>query len=197
MQAARDLVRTAAELAAGVQLGQHHLGRRQADAGHLVHRDTAAIVRAGHPAIRMDGHDDVIAAPLKSLVDAVVDHLLHQVVKPPSTGRADVHARPAANRLEPLENCDVFGVVTGVGQMQTRLNIGETGISYGTKDPRRSGRQELSRRLRIGHVGPHKRGGHRAAERLVGDPGCERTGPLQTDRVDRPDGRSGGSVGGR
>src|SRR5205814_526715 len=42
------------------------------------------------------------------LVDAVVDDLPEQMVIPRRPGAADVHARPAPDRLEPLEDQDVL-----------------------------------------------------------------------------------------
>ena len=114
VQTAGDLVALAAELAAGVEHGQHHLGR------------TLALVRAGR--IRVDGdaastvfhptatvgleHDvDPIAVPRHRLVDGVVDHLPDEVVQPGQAGRTDVHAGPLADRVEALEDLDVLGAV--------------------------------------------------------------------------------------
>ncbi len=39
----------------------------------------------------------------------VVDHLGEQVVERVAVGAADIHARPAPDRLEPLEHLDVGG----------------------------------------------------------------------------------------
>ena len=69
-----------------------------------------------HAAVGVQGDHDVVAVALERLVDAVVDHLVHEVVEAAGAGRADVHAGPAANRLKPLENGDVFGVIAGFGQ---------------------------------------------------------------------------------
>ena len=44
------------------------------------------------------------------LVDRVVDDLLDQVMQAADVGRADVHAGPLANRLEPLQDLDVSAV---------------------------------------------------------------------------------------
>ena len=57
VQAAGHLVHVAAELAAGVQLRQHHLDARQPRLGDQVDRDAAAVVRARHRSIGMERHE--------------------------------------------------------------------------------------------------------------------------------------------
>ena len=54
-----------------------------------------------------------VAEAGERLVDGVVDDLVDEVVQAPLAGRADVHARAQADRLEPLEDRDVLGVVVG------------------------------------------------------------------------------------
>ena len=49
------------------------------------------------------------------LVDRVVDDLPDEVVQAARVGRADVHARPAADRLEALEDLDARGGVVAAG----------------------------------------------------------------------------------
>jgi hypothetical protein len=66
----------------------------------------------------MQGYDDVIAVALQRLVDAVVDHLVDKMVEAAKAGRADVHAGPAANRLKPFQNSDVFGVIARLWQQK-------------------------------------------------------------------------------
>ena len=102
MQAARDLVAPAAELAARMELGEDDLGGGQADALHHADRDAAPVVGDGHPRIRMDSDGDVVAAALKGLVDRVVDDLVDEVVEAAKAGGSDVHAGPLAYRLEAL-----------------------------------------------------------------------------------------------
>ena len=46
--------------------------------------------------------------PAERLVDGVVDDLVDQVVEAARAGRADVHARPQPDRLEPFEDRDVL-----------------------------------------------------------------------------------------
>ena len=50
------------------------------------------------------------------LVDRVVDDLPDEVVQAALVGRADVHARPAADGLEALEDLDAGGGVVGAGR---------------------------------------------------------------------------------
>jgi len=108
VQAAGDLVAVAAELAAGVQLRQHHRQGRQALLGHDVDRDAGPVVGDRDRVVRMDGRLDRVGASREGFVDRVVDHLVDEVMEASSARRADVHARPQPDRLEALENGDVF-----------------------------------------------------------------------------------------
>jgi hypothetical protein len=94
-----------------VQHGEHDLDRRALLL--LVHRDrdAAAVVGDGDRVVRVDRHLDGGGVAGESLVDGVVDDLPDEVVQTALTGRADVHARTLANRLETLEDGDVLGVV--------------------------------------------------------------------------------------
>ena len=115
VQAARDLVALAAELAAGVERGQDDLGRR--DLGVLrvrTDRDACAVVDHPDPAVGQDGDVDPGGAPGHGLVDRVVHDLPHQVVQARRSGRADVHARALPDRLEALEDGDVGFTVGGI-----------------------------------------------------------------------------------
>ena len=115
VQAAGHRVSAAAELAAGVQDGQHDLdGRLLLDRVH-VDRDAAAVVDDPQSAIGEDRDLDVVAVPGEGLVDGVVDDLVDEVVQAARAGRADVHARTLADRFEALENLDVAGAVRRLG----------------------------------------------------------------------------------
>src|SRR5690606_27464260 len=103
---AGDGVATATELAAGVQLRQHQL-----DGGLALHRvdvgrDPASVVHHPHAAVGQQGDLDPVRVAGQGLVDRVVDDLAHQVVQSPFPGRADVHARTLAHRLQALEDGD-------------------------------------------------------------------------------------------
>ena len=113
VEAAGDLVPLAAELSAGVKLGQDDRERRQSLVFHDAHRDAGAPVADGDGVVRMEANLDALVSPRERLVDGVVDHLVDEMVEPARTRRADVHPRSQANRLEALENGDVLGVVTG------------------------------------------------------------------------------------
>ena len=114
MEAARDLVAVAAELAAGVQLRQDDGQRRQALVPHHVDGDAAAAVLDRDRVVGVEGDLDAVVAARQRLVDRVVDDLVDEVVEAPLAGRADVHARPEPDGLEPLEDGDVLCGVGGV-----------------------------------------------------------------------------------
>ena len=114
VQAAGHLVAAAvAELAAGVQHGQHDLDRRLALLLHRRDRDAAAVVDDRDRVVRVDRDVDAVAVAGERLVDGVVHDLVDQVVQPAHTGRADVHAGALAHGFEALEDGDVLGVVAG------------------------------------------------------------------------------------
>ena len=110
MEAARDLVAAAAELAAGVEDRVDDLegvlaGRVLPDG------DAAAVVLDAHLAVGVDRDDDRRRVAGHRLVDRVVDDLPHEVVQAADVGRADVHAGAATDRLQALEDLDVRGAV--------------------------------------------------------------------------------------
>ena len=67
----------------------------------------------------MDRDVDLIAVAGQRLVDRVVDDLVDEVMQAGCTGRADVHRRPLAHRLEPFENLDLVGAVLVDGRTST------------------------------------------------------------------------------
>ena len=122
VQAAGDLVALAAELAAGVQHGEHDLGRRLALVlGVVVDRDAAAVVDDPAAAVGEQRDVDPRRVAGHRLVDRVVDDLVDEVVQAGEPGRADVHPGAFPDRLEALENRDVFGLV------RHACNLSETG----------------------------------------------------------------------
>ncbi len=111
VEPARDLVGAATELAAGVEVGHHRFQGGLAGAGVLVDRDAAAVVADQHVPVLLDRDPNVVAVAGHRLVDRVVDDLDDQVVEAALIGAADVHPRPAAHRLQALEDLDVAGGV--------------------------------------------------------------------------------------
>ena len=95
------------------------------------------------------------------LVDRVVDDLPDQVVQPGEAGRADVHARPFADRIEAFEDLDRVGVVgrrgpglIGVRPPRTAAAAGTSasGTSVVSLDTRTSCRVWLDSII-VGHPG--------------------------------------------
>ena len=101
VQTARDLVRRVVELAAGVQHGEDHLGRRDALLRMDIHRNSTAVIRHGDGLVGVDGDGDFGAMTGEGLVDRVVEHLEHHVVQAGAViGVTDVHARPFTDSVE-------------------------------------------------------------------------------------------------
>ena len=111
VQATGDLVAAAAELAAGVQLGEHELDGADALGRVHVGGDAAPVVLDADRAVLHQRDVDGVGVAGEGLVDRVVDDLPHEVVQAALAGGPDVHAGPLAHRLEALEDGDRAGVV--------------------------------------------------------------------------------------
>ena len=118
VQSAGDFVGGGVELAAGMQLGEHHLhGRHHLAVGerHHVHRNAAAVIDHGDRVVDVDDHVNLLAVAGQRLVHRVVHHLIDQVMQAHFAGRADVHGRTQAHRLQAFEDFDVLAGVAAVG----------------------------------------------------------------------------------
>lgn len=111
VEAARDLVVRAVELAARVEDGQHDLDGGAVLRRVHVHGNAAPVVRHAQRAVRVDLHVDERAVARQRLVDRVVHHLVHEMVVAALARVADVHGGALAHRLHPLQYLDVGGVV--------------------------------------------------------------------------------------
>ncbi len=147
MEATRDLVALAAELSSGVELRQDDRQRRQTLVLHDAHRDARAPVANGHRVVRMEAHLDALVSAGEGLVDRVVDDLVDEMVEPAGARRADVHARSQPDRLEALENGDVFGVVTGLCHKKIPAQRGFLSRLAVYQNDRSSGRSSTPARL--------------------------------------------------
>ena len=123
VEASRDLVALAAELAAGVELRQNDGEGGEALVGHDVDRDARAPVRDGDGVVRMKPDLDPVVPARERLVDRVVHDLVDEVVEAPRAGRADVHPGPQPDRLEALEDGDVLAGVGGVCHVPLKRKI--------------------------------------------------------------------------
>jgi len=110
VQAAGHLVAATAELAAGMQLGEHQ--RHGGDPLRVRARgDAAAVVDDPHASVGEQRDDDLVAVARERLVDGVVDDLRDEVVEAALAGRPDVHSGPLAHGLKALEHRDHRGVI--------------------------------------------------------------------------------------
>ena len=82
VQSAGDLVAAAvAELAAGVQDGEHDLDRGALLLLHERDRDATAVVDDGDGVVRMDRDRDVVAVAGERLVNRVINNLVDEMVQ--------------------------------------------------------------------------------------------------------------------
>jgi hypothetical protein len=106
MQAAGMRVVLVVEFSAGMQARQNQFHPADFLLGMNVDGHTAAVVLDLQGAVLEHRDVDGIAMALEGFVDAVVDHLVRQVVGARGVG---IHARPATHRVEPTQNLDIGG----------------------------------------------------------------------------------------
>ena len=111
MQTTGDRVALAAKFGPGVKGGHHRLQRRGAGYRVDVYGDSPAIIFHLNPTVLVDGDIHLIAAAGYSFIDAVIDDLVHKMVKPPLPGAADIHAGAAAHCLKATQDLDVLSGV--------------------------------------------------------------------------------------
>ena len=111
VQASRDGVPRAAELAAGMKLGHHEFDARQFGFALCVDRDAAAVVADLYRAVRAQDHLDLLGPAPHGLVDRIVDDLPEAVQEATTVVGADVHARALAHGVEALEYGEIPGRV--------------------------------------------------------------------------------------
>ncbi len=97
----------------------HHLQRVHGRAiwlglgGMGANGDASPVVHDGHRIVGVERDLDQIAKARQGLVDAVVDHLVDQVVQAADVGRSDIHAGPATDRLQALQDLDIGNFIAG------------------------------------------------------------------------------------
>ena len=80
-----------------------------------VDRNAAAVVGDGQESVGLEFDIDEVRVSGQRLVHGVVDDFGEQMMQRLLVGAADIHAGPAAHRLEAFEHLDVAGGVAGFG----------------------------------------------------------------------------------
>ena len=119
VQTAGHLVAAAAELAAGVEHGVHHLQSGFSRLGLNVHGDTAAVIHHGDGVAFVDGHGNFRAVARQRFVDGVVHDLVNQMVQAGGGGGADIHTGPLPHSLQAFQHLD-FRCVVIIGGIHRR-----------------------------------------------------------------------------
>ena len=116
VQTAGSLVDLGIEFAAGVQRAHDDFERRLLRKLRMrVDGNAAAVVGDGEEAVGIQLDLDEIGVAGQRLVHRVVDHLGEEMVQRLLVGAADIHARPAPDRLQTLQHLDVGRGVAGLG----------------------------------------------------------------------------------
>ena len=88
-----------------------------------VDRNAAAIVGHGQEAVGAEFDLDECGMARQRLVHGVVDDFGEQVMQRLLVGAADIHAGPAAHRLEAFEHLDIGRGVAGLGAGTARGDL--------------------------------------------------------------------------
>ena len=80
-----------------------------------IDRNAAAIVGDGQKSVGAQFHFDEGGMARQRLVHGVVDDFGEQMMQRLFVGAADIHAGPAANRLEAFEHLDIARGIAGFG----------------------------------------------------------------------------------
>ncbi len=112
VQTARGLIDLGVELAARMQRGHDDLERGLVlELRMRIDRNAAAVVGHGQKSVGIELHLDERGVARHGLIHRVVDDFREEVVQRLFVSTADIHARPAPDRLQALENLDVCRTV--------------------------------------------------------------------------------------
>ena len=89
-----------------------------------IDRDAAAVVGDGQKTVGGQFDLDEGGVPGQGLVHGVVDDFGEQMVQRLFVGAADIHAGPAAHRLQAFQHLDVGRGIAGLGAGRPRGGLG-------------------------------------------------------------------------
>ena len=115
-----------AKFAAGMQAGENYFHARNAQRGMQVHRHAPAIIPHGGGAVLIQRHSHLRGIAAHGLVDGVIHDLPQQMMQPPGARGADIHARPHAYRIQPLQYFNTARVVC-LPHARTSILFGSSG----------------------------------------------------------------------
>ncbi len=99
MQAAGNLIAAVTEFAAGMQNSHNNLNGRFAYLMHI-NRYSAPVIADGNTVVFMYFYFNQRTITGQSLVDTVIDNLIHQMVQAPAGNAADIHTRAFAHSFQ-------------------------------------------------------------------------------------------------
>ena len=111
MQAAGNLIASAAEFSAGMQNGKHDRNSRQTGFMLYPYRDTASIIGNIHNVSRQQLYDNSVTESSQGLVNGIIHNLIHQMVQPSRPCGADIHARAFPYRFQAFQHLNLVAVI--------------------------------------------------------------------------------------
>ena len=111
VKAAGDLVAAAAELAAGMEHGIHHLQGGPSGLGLDIHGNAAAVIGDGDGIAGVDGHGNMLTVSGQGLINGIVHDLVDQMMQTGRRRGADIHTGPLPDCLQPFQHLDLLRAV--------------------------------------------------------------------------------------
>jgi len=112
VETAGYLITVVGKLGPGMEPRKRHFRRRNPLRLMHVHRYAAPVVFDQHAVIHPDLDDNRIAKTGGRLINAVVHHLVDQMMEAIFPGRPDIHGRTLPDRLQTFQHLDAVGSVT-------------------------------------------------------------------------------------
>ena len=103
-----NLVGLIVKLTSGMEFGHHHFDRRSILFLMKIDRNAPSIITDGHAVVDMDDDLDLLAIPRQSLIDAVIDQFMNQVMKAFRPGISNIHGGPFPDSGKTIQDLDLF-----------------------------------------------------------------------------------------
>jgi hypothetical protein len=91
-----------------MELGHHHLDRGSILFLVKIDWNPPPIIPDGHAIVDMNDDLDLLTVSGQSLIDAIVDQFVNQVMKAFCPGVSDVHGRPFPDSGKAIQDLDLF-----------------------------------------------------------------------------------------
>jgi hypothetical protein len=103
VKATRYFIVLLVEFSSGMELGHHQLESRNPLHGVNSYGNASAIVFYADNIVLLENYEDIGTVTCQGFVDRIINNLINEMMQTVDACRADVHAGPFSNGLEPFE----------------------------------------------------------------------------------------------